>query len=169
MVALLEGTQAPDLSLTSSDGSRYSLYQKLKESQVVLLAFYKVSCPVCHLEFPYLERLHRSFPKLPIWGISQDDEDATVTFSKMFGITFPTLLDSGLDLSVKYGITHVPSVFLVGADKMILQTIVGFSKADLEKLNLELATVMEFSSKPLFSSADEVPEFRPGCLSKQPA
>ena len=168
MVALLEGTQAPDLSLTSTDGSRYSLYQRLRESPVVLLAFYKVSCPVCHLEFPYLERLHRSYPRLPIWGISQDDEDATVTFSKMFGITFPTLLDHSLDVSVKYGITHVPSVFLVGSDKMIRQTIVGFSKADLERLNLELATAMDFSSKPLFSAADEVPEFRPGCVSKQP-
>jgi peroxiredoxin len=170
MVALLEGTQAPDLSLPSLDGSRYSLYQRLKESPLVLLAFFKVSCPVCHLEFPYLERLHRSYPKLPIWGISQDDVDATVAFCKMYGVTFPSLLDdNGLFASIDYGITHVPSVFLVTSDRMIRQTIVGFSKSDLDKLGKELARYASSAYKPLFTEADEVPEMKPGCMAKQPA
>ena len=168
MVALLEGAQAPNLSLISTDGSSYSLYQRLRESPVVLLAFFKTSCPVCHFEFPYLERLHRSFPSVPIWGISQDDADSAVAFSRMFGITFPGLLDEQLSTSVAYGITHVPTTFLIAEDKLIRQTVVGFNKSDLEKLAVELAMVTGVSSKPLFSSADEVPQMRPGCASKQP-
>jgi peroxiredoxin len=169
MVALLEGTKAPAVSLTSIDGSAYSLYQTLKESQLILLAFTKASCPVCQLELPYLERLHRSYPNIPIWAVSQDDGDVTSGFAKMFGITFPMLLDLRLASTVDYGLTIVPSLFLVGADGTIRQTIVGFVKNDLEKLNLELAMASGYSSKPLFSSADEVPAVKPGCASKQPA
>src|SRR5580704_7841495 len=113
MVALLAGTQAPDLSLTSTDGLRYSLYQRLQESPVVLLAFFKVSCPVCQFEFPYLERLHRSYYTMPIWAVSQDDSDSTVAFAKRFGLTFPSLLDDGLTATVQYGLTNVPSLFLI--------------------------------------------------------
>ena len=162
MVTLLAGTQAPDLLLRDVDGVRYSLYQRLKESPVVLLAFFKVSCPVCQFEFPYLERLHRSYPQVPIWGISQDDADAATSFKRMFGVTFPILMDSSLDSTVQYGLTNVPSVFLVGNNKEIRQTIVGFDKKQLEQVNLELAMAASASSKPLFSSADEVPEVRPG-------
>lgn len=166
--ALKEGTKAPAVSLTSLDGTTYSLSQRLKESQLVLLAFLKVSCPVCHLAFPYLERLHRSYPGIPIWGISQDDADASTSFAKMFGITFPILLDDGLSATVEYGLTTVPSLFLVAADGTIQMTSVGFVKAELENLNLELAMASGASSKPLFTSADEVPAVRPGCASKQP-
>lgn len=169
MVALLEGTQSPDLSLRTVEGTKYSLYQRLKDSPLVLLAFFKVSCPVVQLEFPYLERLHRSYPQLHIWGISQDDADATATFRKMFGVTFPTLLDDDLGYTAQYGLVTVPSLFLISNERTITQTIEGFNKAALEKLNLNLASAAGVSSKPLFSSADEVPEFRPGCMSKQPA
>lgn len=162
MVALAEGTQAPDLSLTSADGSRYSLYQRLRESPVVLLAFFKVSCPVCQFTFPYLERLHRSYYTLPIWGVSQDDSDATEAFRRMFGVTFPLLLDQNLDATVNYGLVSVPSLFLVGSDKVIRQSIAGFDKGGLEQTNLELAMAASMSAKPLFSSADEVPQLRPG-------
>jgi peroxiredoxin len=162
MVTLLEGTQAPDLTAKSTDGLGYSLYQSLRESHVVLLAFFKVSCPVCQFEFPYLERLHRGYPKIPIWAVSQDDLDATVAFRRMYGITFPTLLDQHLSSTVEYGLTNVPSVFLIGNDKKVRQAIFGFDKVELEKLNLELAMIAGVSSKPLFSSADEVPLLRPG-------
>jgi peroxiredoxin len=162
MVALLEGTQAPDFKLSSIGGQTYSLSQTLRERSLVLIAFFKVSCPVCQFEFPYLERLHRSYPTAAIWGLSQDDADATAAFAKMFGITFPMLLDFRLQTTVDYGLTNVPSVFLIGDDQKIRQTIVGFVKDDLEKSNLELAMSSGNSSKPLFTSADEVPAFRPG-------
>jgi hypothetical protein len=51
---------------------------------------------------------------------------------------------------------------------VIKQTIVGFAKADLEKLNTEIATSLGLSVIPLFTSADEVPAIRPGCESKRP-
>src|SRR5277367_3728758 len=112
MVALAQGTKAPQFSLKALDGTRHALSETLRQKPVVVVAFLKVSCPVCHLTFPYLERLHRSYPTIPIWAVSQDDADATMTFSRMYGCTFPMLLDDGLYSTVDYGLTHVPSVFL---------------------------------------------------------
>ncbi len=169
MVALIEGTKAPTFSLNSLEGTRYSLQEALRNNPVVLVAFLKVSCPVCHLEFPYLERLHRGYPSAVIWGISQDDSDATRSFAKMFGVTFPILLDESLESSVGYQLTHVPSLFLIGKDLTIKQSSVGFVKSDLVKLNELLAESLEQPLVPLFTEADEVPALRPGCMAKQPA
>lgn len=162
MVALAQGTQAPIFSLKRLDGLNYSLTETLKRSPVVLAAFFKVSCPVCQLTFPYLERLHRSYPTIPIWGISQDDADPTTAFARMFGCTFPMLLDDGLEVTVAYDLTNVPSLFLVTEDRTITESVVGFVKADLERLNHELAKYASMPSVPLFTAADEVPELKPG-------
>lgn len=162
MVALAQGTRAPVFTLKGVDGQTYNLESALKRHAVVLLAFFKVSCPVCQFSFPYLERLHRSYRTIPIWGISQDDADATIAFARMYGLTFPMLLDELLDTTVKYDLTNVPSLFLVSSDQLIKKTSVGFVKADLESLNSELATYAQQTVVPLFTAADEVPELKPG-------
>ncbi len=162
MPALSPGTKAPTFRLTGLDKAAYVLTDTLRSEPAVVLAFFKVSCPVCQFTFPYLERLHRSYTNLPIWGISQDDTDATEGFCRMFGITFPTLLDQGYELSVSYDLTNVPSIFLVGRDLVIDRTIVGFDKAELEGLNQDLSELSGMPTKALFSAADEVPALKPG-------
>ncbi len=68
MVALIEGTKAPDFKLITSSGSHYSLLDELKNQSLVLLAFFKVTCPVVQLEFPYLERLHQKLSRISHLG-----------------------------------------------------------------------------------------------------
>ena len=162
MTALSPGMKAPALRLTSLDGQSYTLADTLRAKTVVLLAFFKVSCPVCQFTFPYLERLHRSYPDLAIWGICQDDADAATGFVRMFGVTFPVLLDQGWEASVNYELTNVPSIFLVGHDSTINRTTVGFVKSELEALNEELSEFAGLDKKALFTAADEVPELKPG-------
>ena len=162
MVALVQGTKAPTLTLKAVDGPTYSLEETLKQSPIVVAAFFKVSCPVCQLSFPYLERLHRSYRSVPIWGISQDDVDPTMAFARMFGCTFPMLLDDILECTLHYELTNVPSIFLIDENRTIRESIVGFVKSDLERLNTELAQYAGVPAVPLFTAADEVPELKPG-------
>jgi peroxiredoxin len=162
MVALAEGSKSPLFNLKATDGVTFSLADALKQNSLVVVAFFKVSCPVCQLAFPYLERLHQSYPSVPIWGISQDDSDATDAFARMFGVTFPMLLDIGLSSTVDFGLTNVPTVFVISQNQTITQTTVGFSKADLEKLNSTLADKSKQNEVPLFTAADEVPALKPG-------
>ena len=90
--AMLEaGVSAPSFELKNLDGGKKSL-QDILAAGPALLAFYKVSCPVCQLAFPYLERLAAG-KSLQIVAISQDDDSSTKNFNQRCGVTFPTLLD----------------------------------------------------------------------------
>ena len=162
MAALNPGATAPAVSLPSTEGGKLDLRSTTSKQPLVVLAFFKVSCPVCQFAFPYLERMHHSYSSVPLWGVSQDDKDATTAFARMYGISFPMLLDEALDATVHYDLTNVPSVFAVGADGKIMQTIVGFAKKDFERLNERMAQAAGVAPKPLFTEADEVPELRPG-------
>jgi len=153
---LAAGAAAPSFELKSLDGKKRSL-QDILAAGPALLAFYKVGCPVCQLTFPYLERLAGS-ASLQIIGISQDDDSSTKGFNERFGVTFPTLLDQSKEqypASNAYGISSVPSLFVVNKDGQVAQAFSGFSKRDLEALG-ERAGVQPFRPE------DNVPEWKAG-------
>jgi peroxiredoxin len=123
----------------------------------VLLAFFKVTCPICQLAFPFLERLHLA-GTLPIYGISQNDDDDTREFNQEFGVTFPTLLDTeerGFAVSNAFGISSVPTVFLIGRDGMITRVIEGWLKKEMEWLGATAGAM-------LFRPGENVPEWKAG-------
>lgn len=155
-VAIETGSRAPAFRLKDLGDSTVSLDQILSKGPAVL-AFYKISCPVCQLTFPYLERLAGA-SSMQIIGISQDDASATQKFNERFGITFPTLLDQSKDgypASNAFGITNVPSLFVVEPDGQVAKAIAGFSKRDLEALG-------ERAGVKTFRPEDNVPEWKAG-------
>jgi peroxiredoxin len=155
-VMIAPGEQAPAFQLQSVMGGHQSLAEILSKGPA-LLAFYKVSCPVCQFTAPYLERLGAS-DAIQIVPISQDDENATQAFSKHFGVTLPTLLDQsreGYPASNAYGISSVPSLFLVEPDGHISKSFSGFSKRDMEELGARAGVAP-------FGPDDKVPEWKAG-------
>ncbi len=152
---LAVGARAPEFELRGLDGASHSL-QSLIEHGPVLLAFFKISCPVCQYTFPFLERL--SHGGLQIVGISQDSARDTREFCREYGVSFPVLLDeSGANYPVSngFGIASVPSLFLVEPDGQIALSGSGFSKADVEALGRR-------TGKTPFQAGERVPELRPG-------
>src|SRR5579863_3007342 len=108
------GSRAPEFRLELLSGGSTTLAQILAGGPA-LLAFFKISCPVCQMTFPFLERLHAD-GAVRIFGVSQDDAGDTREFNQEFGVTFPTLLDSedsSFPASNDYGISSVPTLFLV--------------------------------------------------------
>jgi peroxiredoxin len=101
-------------------------------------------------------------PQAQIWGISQDNDLATKAYAQKYGCNFPMLLDSELAWTVEYGLTNVPTTFLVKHDFTIEQTVHGFDKTGFEQLNKSLSTVYGSRTTALFTAADDVPDFRPG-------
>jgi peroxiredoxin len=164
MAALPAGAKAPAISLQDMDGNTVTLADALKKGPVVA-AFFKVSCPTCQFAAPFLERLHETYagPKFTLWGISQDDAQDTREFFKEFDVEFPTLLDaSGYRASNQYGITTVPSIFLISPEGKIQVTSEGFAKRDLEKISAEVARATGASAETLFKPSEIVPEIKPG-------
>jgi len=142
MEALTAGTKAPALTLADTSGRQRSLSDALKMGPV-LLAFYKVSCPVCQFAFPFLERIHQQIKgrdDVQLWGIAQDEADDAEQFARQYGCTFPMLTDvEPYTVSNEYGLTTVPTLFLVQPDGQIQLTSVGFVKKEIEAAAGELA------------------------------
>ena len=165
MAALTVGAKAPDFQLKSMDGKRFSLQEELTRRPGVL-AFFKVSCPVCQYAFPFLERLHKAYgqTKVTLVGVSQNDAEETEAFSKEFGVTFPVLLDprESYPVSNAYGLTNVPTVFWVGKDGGIEVSSVGWVKADFEEINRKMAEAVASAPATLFKAAEDVRDYRPG-------
>jgi peroxiredoxin len=149
------GARAPEFELPALGGAAQSLAQILARGPA-LLAFFKVSCPVCQLTFPFLERIHQG-GGLQVVGISQDNAPATADYNREYGVTFPTLLDDkgGYAVSNAFGISTVPSLFLVEADGAVSSSESGFSKAFLEAAGRRAGVT-------LFQPGERVPESRPG-------
>jgi len=164
-MALLEiGTQAPDFKLTAADGKSYSLKEKLS-TDLTLLAFFKINCPTCQFTFPFLEKLHKSYAGkgFTLWGISQNNQAETREFASQYQISFPLLLDqNNYQISYAYGITVVPTLFLIDKNQEILFTGEGFAKEDLEKLSQEIAQRTGTAPVNIFAGESYVPAFKAG-------
>lgn len=164
MAALMAGTKAPNVVLKTIDGKAFSLRDQLQKTPVVL-AFFKVSCPVCQYAFPFLERLHKAFGDndVTLVGVSQDNAKDSVRFMQEFGITFPVLLEEGgYAVSNAYGLTNVPTVFWVGQDSEIEASSVGWVKADFEEIGRKMAEAGKTAPVAIFKPGDDVRDFRAG-------
>ena len=150
------GAVAPDFRLARLEGGEVAL-KDLLSAGPVLLVFYKTTCPVCQMTLPYVQRIHEA-AAMPIYAISQDDAADTRDFNREFHLTLPTLLDSeaaGFPASNAYGISHVPTFYLVAPDGKILRTIESWSKSEMESLGASVGV-------RVIQATDRVPEFRPG-------
>jgi peroxiredoxin len=164
MNTIAAGQKAPDFSLPSLDAKDYSLVE-LRKRGPVLAAFFKISCPVCQFTFPFLERLYQRYGNgdVTFLGISQDDRRATREFADEYGVTFPMAMDpAGYPASNAYGLTSVPSIFLIDTDGSVQVACMGFNKKDLEAIAASLSERQKIPPAILFRPDEAVPSNRPG-------
>lgn len=165
MTHIVAGNKAPGFSLQDSNGKAYALSALLEKGPVVA-AFFKISCPVCQYTFPFLERLHQRYGKSAIFlGVSQDDAKTTKKFASEYGVTFPMPLDeSGKNYpaSNAYGLTSVPTIFLIEPDNTIKIVCNGFDKRGLQEIAAYLAERQHIAPAALFRPDEHIPDHKPG-------
>ena len=164
MTHIASGNLAPGFSLKSLDGKEFSLSKTLGNGLVVL-SFFKVSCPVCQFTYPFLERLFQRYggDGVTFLCVSQDNASATRDFAREYGVTFPILLDdSRYTVSNAYGLTMVPTVFLIEPDGKVKVSSMGFVKADLESIAGSLADRQNITRAPVFLKTESIPAVKPG-------
>ena len=165
MAALTAGVRAPGFNLPTVDGKTVSLRQALEKGPVVL-AFFKVGCPVCQFAFPYFERMYRANQgaNVTFLGISQDNPQHTRMFLKEYGVTFPVALDdpSNYAVSNAYGLSNVPTLFYIDPSGEIEISSVSWAKAEVEAINQKLASLRQQPPATLWQKGEEIRDFRPG-------
>jgi peroxiredoxin len=159
------GQTAPPFSLKSLDGKEYSL-AKLLEKGPVVAAFFKISCPVCQFTLPFVQRLSDRYSgnNATMLSISQDDAKSTASFNKEYGMKLLTLLDDPKDYlaSNAYGLSMVPTIFLIEPDGKVKVSCMGFGKADLEQIAAELSARRKIAAAPFFRPDEAIPASKPG-------
>ena len=155
---LSAGAPAPDFRLERLEGGSVSLAELTADGPAVL-AFFKITCPVCQMTFPFLERIHSAAQgTLAIYGVSQNDPEDTREFARQFGVRFPMLLDteeSGFAVSNAYGIASVPTLFVVERGGSISSVCEGWGRRDIEALG-------ERAGVKALRPGDNVPEWKAG-------
>jgi peroxiredoxin len=148
---LLEaGAKAPDFTLPLLDGGETSLSQ-IVSGGAALLPFFKISCPVCQLTLPFLQRIHNA-GATKIYGISQNDAADTRDFAQRYQLSFPILLDpeKRFPVSNAYGISSVPTMFLIDPPGVVSRVMQGWHKQEIASLGVA------------FTAQDHVPEWKAG-------
>jgi peroxiredoxin len=115
-------------------------------------------------DLPVHFSLSRADTKISVVGVSQNNERESASFLKEYGITFRTLLDdpNGYAVSNAFGLTNVPSLFLIGQDGKIEVSSVGWTKQEVEGINHKLAAVRQTAPPPIFQPGEDVRDFRAG-------
>jgi peroxiredoxin Q/BCP len=126
------GSQAPDFTLPTGDGSTIHLADL--RGQTVLLYFYpKDDTPGCTTEACSFRDNWAELQRhgVVVLGVSRDDVKAHQKFAKKYSLPFPLLADLGGEVAQKYGVwveksmygkTYMGiarSTFVVGSDGIV--------------------------------------------------
>lgn len=164
MAALESGAKAPSFELEDLHGKRRSLGQ-IARGDLALLVFYHRACPTCQFSMPFVGAMARAIksPHAQIWGVSQDEEDESASFARDKVLAMPILIDPApFHVSDAYGLTNVPTLFLVDGSGRIVKNCVGFSKADFSEIAAAMAKRAGTKTPDLFAGRDDVPAMKPG-------
>jgi len=127
---LKRGQPAPDFELLSVDGSKIKLSDY--RGKFVWLNFWRVGCPTCREEIPYLEKLHRKHKSqgLVMLGFNfADNKQIVLDFFRQHSVTFPNILDTtseGIKTGfMTYGATAAPVNYIIDREGRIAATWLG--------------------------------------------
>jgi peroxiredoxin len=162
MATLNVNQTAPTFSLRGLDDTTHTLYKDA--AQISLVVFFKTDCPTCHLSWPYFEKLRQTYrdPGLVLWGISPHDKTRTIDFAARYPSTFPILLDNDWHVSKQYDPEFVPTAFLIEPSGKIIDRVVAFDKAGLNRIAQTVAARLNVPPQTIAPDKDGHPPFKPG-------
>jgi peroxiredoxin len=161
---LKTGNVAPTFTLEGTDGKKHSL-DEIKSQGLGVFAFFKVTCPTCQYTFPYLERIYQKAKDkgIPFWGIIQDPMDKAKQFAADYRTTFPYLIDDNpYAVSKSFGISIVPTWFVVDGNLKVIASGESWVKKDYEGLAKRLADKTGAAASSIFQPGENVMELKPG-------
>lgn len=106
---LKPGKKAPNFTLPSVLGVEVSLHDFA--GQRILLAFTQTGCGPCETIFAELGRVHND--RLQVLVVNRGKAEETRKWAAKASVTFPVLIQEGLELSRKYEVIATPFAFLI--------------------------------------------------------
>ena len=127
------GAPAPEIGLPDLAGQQVTLGSL--RGQVVLINFWASWCPPCEKEMSDLQTLYQeeSGRGLVVLGVNEGEEPGRAAeFLSRKGVTFPTVLDQGMQVTSRYQVFGLPNSFFIDANGIVRARVVGpFSLNDM--------------------------------------
>jgi len=118
---------APDFSVTTEDGSTFSLDNHLiEDGRPVFLNLWASWCFPCRKEMPAIDAAAKTHTNIQFLGVSiQDTEPEARDFLDEIGVTYLTGFDSDNQVDDAYRPLGLPASYIISAEGVILERIFG--------------------------------------------
>lgn len=121
-----QGSMAPNFSLETLEGERVQL--KDYRGKGIFLNFWGTWCKPCEKEMPFMEKGYNLFKNqgIEILAVNIGESNLAVDkFKNRYGLTFPILMDRDSAVTGLYGISPIPTTFLIDKNGKVLKVITG--------------------------------------------
>jgi thiol-disulfide isomerase/thioredoxin len=122
----LVGQAAPALVAPDLDGREWSPGDA--DGRITWVNFWATSCEPCRTEMPAMQRIAEEYADdVLILGVNWGEEEAAVAdFADRYGVTYPILLDPGLDIYYDWaGTDGLPRHYFIGESGTVLREVIG--------------------------------------------
>jgi peroxiredoxin len=144
---------APDFSLRDLDGNVRRL--RSFRGRVVLLTFWATWCPPCQTGIPSMEALYQTYKThgFEVVAVASDGQgvEAIQPFVTQHYLSFTTLLDASGQVTRLYGVTSLPTTYLLDREGRLVSVAIGnhdWAKADSRSLILSLLDTAHQATMP---------------------
>ncbi len=138
-----EGQYPPAFTLSDLEGNEVTLSDF--EGSVVILDLWATWCPPCRQEIPFLVSLYEEFRDdgLVVVGVGLDQGGAPTLapFVEDNSITYPILVGNR-DVQTRYGVTGIPTTFMIGRDGRISIKHVGYHPSMADQMREEVVKLL---------------------------
>lgn len=103
-----------DFTLTTSDGSNFTLSEALEDRSAVMINFWYTTCSWCLEEFPYMEEAYKEYQdEIEIIAITNRDVNPVIeAFKYEYELTFPMAYDN-IGITSLFGIVNYPTTIFI--------------------------------------------------------
>lgn len=125
-VGLEEGNRAPDFELATLDGEEIKLSDL--QGKPVFLNFFTSWCPPCRAEMPDMQRFYEDsdIQVLAVNMYEREHDTADVpVFIEEFDLSLPIVIDDSLEVTYRYGVTMMPTTYILNSEGIIEQVTLG--------------------------------------------
>jgi thiol-disulfide isomerase/thioredoxin len=124
---LQPGDVAPDFSVPTLDGGRFTLSEHLtSDGRPVFVNMWAEWCFPCRAEMPAVDAAFRARPDIHFIGVVVRDEEAPARrFVEEYEIGYQIGLDTDRAVESDYLVWVMPSTYLVGSDGTIIERFFG--------------------------------------------
>ncbi len=117
---------APDFSLTTFKGEHLGVGDLA--GQAIVLNFWASWCVPCRTEMPTFESAYRANHDRGVTFVGlavEDTRDAASAFLRELDITYPAGPDADNEVSLRYGVTGLPTTVFIGRDGTVARRWLG--------------------------------------------